>query len=361
MRRAGLGVWIAVLAAGPLAFAATKPKVPERTLPTPDVKLEITPGASGKPWQITVTNAGTTPLRLVADTRLVRLTIAPQASATPPPPKGKKAPKGPVTVDCVLPGSMRRDERKLVLPPGTKWVETFDPRLHCLDLAKKLVPGATVTAQLGWALPKGKKPAAPFVVEPAPSAGASAEVAAAKEIVGAPLTLDVPTSASAASTLPMTPPSASASVFARPGPARSFGDGGDAETTIIVVNPTKQTKRIYARPQLVDARVTSPRGVQTSCSGMNMFPAPIIDFMTTLAANGTWQATVALKSICPAGTFDVPGLYFVTPVLHAPPINSFAPKGESVSGDFATIEPQLVRIETGPAPFHASPAKTSAP
>jgi hypothetical protein len=74
--------------------------------------------------------------------------------------------------------------------------------------------------------------------------------------------------------------------------------------------------------------------------------------VTKLAKGATWSATVELSSICPAGTFDYPGLYEVLPLLHAPPIPGVP---TAKWGDILAEAPQLLRIEEGKKPYHDVP------
>jgi hypothetical protein len=237
---------------------------------------------------------------------------------------------------------MRSDGRVLELAPGASYVEPFDPRLFCLDRTKELVAGVKLTARLGWAAPKKGKLGKPFVVEPTKEG----EVAAAKEIAGAELLLDADVLAPPAQGKPLK------DLTAKAGGARSVFVGSGVDTTIVVKNEGTETRTLYPRPQLVDARVRNPRGVITTCGGPPITPAPVVDFVTKLPKHGTWSATVGLDNFCPQGTFDVPGLYLVMPVVHLPPI----PEIESaVVGDLQAATPQLLRVETGKKPFHDAP------
>ncbi|MGZ3424225.1 MAG: hypothetical protein ACXVEF_42150 [Polyangiales bacterium] len=334
-------VFFSIFAVAAIADAAPK-KPPEPALPAPEVKLEVDVGATGKMWSMRVTNNGSTPLKLVADARLLRFEVEPLPDTTPPPKKGAKKKQGPKTFTCELPGSMRSDGRTLELAPGASYLEIFDPRLFCLDRTKELVAGVKIKPALGWRAPKKGKLGKPFVVEPTKEG----EVAAAKEIAGAELLLDTDVLPSPAQGKPMK------DLTAKAGGARSVFAGSGVDTTIVVKNEGTVARTLYARPQLVDARVRNPRGVITTCGGPPITPAPVIDFVTKLPKNGTWSATVTLDNFCPQGTFDVPGLYLVMPVVHLPPIPDQA---DAVVGDLSAAAPQLLRVETGKKPFHDVP------
>lgn len=331
-------VFALLLLAPSVAAAPAAPKKEVApALPAPDLKLTVEPRPA-KPWKVTVSNTGSVPLRIVADVRLLRLSIEAPPSTTPL----KKGEKAPAATECALPGSMRSDERTLILAPGAKWSDEVDVRLFCLDRVDRLVDGAIVTPRYGWAAPKTGKLAAPFVVVPE-----STEVASAKELAAGAIVLD-------ASQFTTPANGSQGPITAIPGGARSNGSGKDAEATIVLRNISKETKTLYPRPQLVDARVVNPQGQLVSCAGAAITPAPIAEFVTKLGPNATWQATVPLASLCPSGTFDRPGLYFVTPVIHLPPMPD-TPK--AVTGEIAAERVQLLRIETAPKPFYDAPPK----
>jgi len=352
MRTSLVSASIAMLAIAPAVFGAKKEPPAPPPLPAPDVQLRVEPRV-GKPWKIEVVNNGTTPLRITADIRLVRITIDPPASVTPPPTKKVPKPKAPPSVECVLPSVMRNADRTLLIPAGGKWSDELDPRLHCLDRVDKLIEGATVTMRLGWTSPKKGPIGPPFAVIPSASVP---ELASAKEIAAAATVLD-------SALFPAPSASASGSIVASGGAGRSFSFGKDVETTITIKNVDTSAHSIYPRPQMVDARVVNPKGQTTLCSGPPFQPAPIIDFVTRIAPKGTWAATVPLKGLCPNGTFDQPGLYLVTPILHLPSLKALGPSyaKDEVSGEITSQKPQLVRLETGDKPFYDAPPKLAKP
>lgn len=323
-----------------VARAAPAPK-PE-PLPTPEVSLALDPTGPTS-WVLAVKNNGTAPLRLTADARLLRLFVTPPSPSA----SGKAKPAAPKTVECVLPSSMREEGRTVVLPPGARYVEAFDPRLFCLDVL--VAAGASVSARLGFPPGKAKVLEAPFVVVPVQSGLASVkELAAPSFVVAEP---SASASASATPVKPWKPLSASA------GGARSVADAGAADVTIHVKNTSGAAITIYARPQLVDVRVLGPRGFPVSCNGPLVQPAPIADFVSTIGAGQTWSATVPLTGLCPPHTFDVPGLYLLTPVLRAPALSKTVSGGAKnvFAGEVVAEAPQLLRIETGKKPFHDVP------
>lgn len=322
----------------PSAGAPAKPE----PLPAPEVSLAVDPaGATG--WVLTVKNGGSVPVRLAADARLLRLFVTPPVASA----SGKAKVPTPKAVECVLPSSMREEGRTLVLGPGARYTEAFDPRLFCLDT--KVAPGSSVAARLGFpAKPGAKVLDAPFVLTPlTPGLASVKELAAPTWVVP-----DPSASGNASAT-----PKPYQPLSARAGAARSVADVTTADVTIHVKNTSGASVTVYARPQLVDARVITPRGYPVTCTGPLAQPAPIADFVTTLGAGQEWSATVPLAGLCPAHTFDVPGLYLVVPVLRAPAISKSVAGGAKnvFAGEVAAATPQLVRIETGKKPFHDQP------
>lgn len=356
-------------------WAAKEPPKPAAV--PPEVSLALTAGSAG--WALEVANLGAVPMRLEADARLLRLEISalpPAASASASVsalPKWKAAPKPPAPTVCELPASMRLEGRALVLQPGQRYAETFDPRLLCLDAVAKLDAGARVTATLGWPAGKGALVApfvvAPFVSAPVPSSSASGSagprIASAKEIAAPPIVIAPRVVASSAPASPASsasgakPAAPKPVMLAKGGSARSIYEGKDAAVTILVTNESPNTQTLYARPQVIGVVVRGPRGERTRCEP-GLVPAPIVDFVVRLAPGGTWTSETRIDGICPQGTFDRPGLYELWPVLHAPRLPWQA---SAFFGDVRSTAPQLLRVETGKLPFHdAAPrAVTSAP
>jgi hypothetical protein len=330
----------------PCAAAIAAPKAPE--LPAPSVRLAVEVVA-GTQLRMTVENQGSVPFELVADARLLRFEVELPAAA--PDPKGKA--RKPTTFECALPASMRKEERTLVLPPAGRYVETFDLRLHCLDRIAQLVAGAKLTPRLGWPAPKVGKPRPPFVAR-ATDPGAP-DLASAKEIGGGPFVLAAPL-IGAPPANGMWTPSKDDAIEATPGASISSASSDGAQVSIVLRNVSDGPRAIYARPQLIEARVVDPDGRTVDCTGRLLTPNPVADFVTRLPANGRWLGGNALAPLCPPGTFDQPGLYLVTPIAQLPPLPNVP---NAASGSVESRSPMLLRIETGKKPFHAAEPKIS--
>jgi hypothetical protein len=138
---------------------------------------------------------------------------------------------------------------------------------------------------------------------------------------------------------------------ARGGPPKSFAAPEHVAFEIVLTDVSSSSVKIYARPQLVGARVRTPRGNVVDCEH-RLHPAPIADFVSTLSPKERWTTEVVADAICPDHTFDRPGLYEVWPVLHAPPIPR---EPHAVHGDLRAPTPQWIRVETGPLPYQDQP------
>jgi len=334
--------------------AAKKAAVPPA--PEPHIALRLEPRPQNA-WVVSIVNEGDAPLEIVADARLLRLEVEPpsdveetaEPGAAKSKAKFKKLAKKPTekTFTCTLPLAMRSDERTLVLAPGRRYLEAIDPRLFCLDASKKIIEGTKVTAKLGWAPAKQGAQKPPFIVRPPPSSTGS--LAAMKELVAEPVVVTKKNAPRFGNGAPSS--GKTKALVARAGKAQSALRATNAQVTLQVENVSEETVSVYARPQLVAATVRSPRGIVTACDGWAR-PAPIVDFVVRLKPNARWSATVLLASICPKGTFDLPGLYEIVPRLHADPV-PWEPK--AIVGDIVADTPQLLRIEEGEKPFHDLP------
>jgi hypothetical protein len=360
---APLVVSIVPIASLALAKEPTK-STPAPTKPAPNVSLTVEPFA-GRPWVLTVRNDGDAPFYLYADARLLTLIITPPgaapttaASAARPPSTAKKGGKAvaastePVEIRCTLPADMRAPNRVLTLAPGASHREGFDPRMHCLDRLDALTEGATLRAELGWPTGKdGGSAVGPYVVGPLGD-GSAAPYASVKLLAASPRAI-------VAADLPSATPSASASGSARPpqlwvsaGPSQSVADGSAARVELTLHERWGEPATIYARPQLLGAEVIDPRGARTLCQTRALMPAPIPDFLASIAPHGAWSASVQLASICPPGTLDRPGVYRVTPLIDAPYV-PFRPR--AIFGELRAAKPTWLRVEQGSLPYQPLP------
>jgi hypothetical protein len=265
-------------------------------LPPAKVSLTVVPGPTT--WRVTIRNDGETPVRIPADERLLTLTI------TGTDPKKKPA-------RCVLPDDIRPsgDEgSELVVPGQRSWSAMFDPAFHCWNVRNALVSGASVKPTFGWETRGKGKPSPPFAVSPV---GASnGVVAPRKSLEASAFTLTDADAAPFVAPPKDPPPGVSLSMPASMDAAR----GVELSTVVSLRNGTDRRITLLYRPELLQFTVAGPGGT-LDCGATKTIASPIRELFSTVAPKGRLDLTVLLTAICPAGTFDRPGVYRVQPKL----------------------------------------------
>jgi hypothetical protein len=331
----------------------------------------------GKRWLLALLNEGDSPVRVIADQRLLWFELEVPGKRT------KKA-------TCRLPGALfpsRIDHRaEIVLEPGQAIADSFDPRLYCFGVKgqTELVPGALVKPFFGW--PEKKAPARrgkaeqgptpPFVATPAtvisgPNARVpaqdelcdSAESGCIKLLEGQPFGLRSEYKAWSSARL-----EEDDKLRENPGPIELvLTQGSDAEAernatvTLAVKNRTKRPMAIYFRRELVSFEVVGPDGTVT-CDPEPDQRAPERQAFERLARGGSLAVTSRLVELCPSGTLARPGLYLVHARFDA------NQRGDEFNldafvGRVVSLAPAAVRVKTGELPFQRAreirPAKPS--
>jgi hypothetical protein len=263
-----------------------------------------------------------------ADPRLLVLELTPGPAAEPEAANGsndkkaagKKAQKPLPPPRCILPDDTRpsTDEgRELVIPPKRSWSTSFDPLFYCFGARERsaLVAGTTVKARFGWSPPaprNGAKPAVstpPFAVTPV---GASVgKVAPAKVIDADSFAL---TEAVVVDKTTTPDESASSTVTLGVPATMDAARGNELATTVTLTNGSDRPITLLYRPEMLQFVVSGPAGTVT-CGQPKTVASPIRELFTTVAVNGKTSTTVLITTTCPAGTFDEPGVYRVTPKL----------------------------------------------
>lgn len=398
---------------------AHQPK--DAKLAPPEVALRlIAPSAEGA-WLLRIDNEGERPVRLAADIRLLTLEVrAPSASKS----RWRRTRGGwdRRAVTCNGPkifGLTQRfpARRELILEPGQSYVEQFDPRLLCFGKdAAGLVPGARVKATFGW--PDNARrglSSAPFVVDDARSprenrplrhlsaptivlshgppvtwgprvrgrggkegAGPSSkgEPAAGKPSEGT--ANDDPGGGTSATEASRYEPQRPAAV--RPPPPKDelaaaltltadrWADGRrptDIALSVQAHNVGDRPVFVALRSRMLSFRIYGPDGLVKCPRATKGHEVPR-DLFRTLNHDKHIHMDVMLAEVCPANTFDRPGLYWAVPTLHAEADgkeyglsaatgevtvrDAGTPGGSHQAGDDAT----LVRITRGRAPFYGS-------
>ena len=357
------------------ALFATRTPAQPIAAPPPSAEISfsiVAPDATG-PWKLVAENRSPETLRFAADGRLLMLEIEPLAPADVPDAAGtsaakavqhKRVTKPPKPVQCKLPADMRPsgvvDERALLLRPGERYEEVFSPALFCFDAAqaKALIPGARVTAHLGFAVPvqKGAKPVllrAPFVAEPVDSKTSYGPV---KELVSNTFTVPpMPASDDAGATRDQAAPSdAGAPQLDLLVPARV-----DAESER-TVGMTARVKNIGGRPALLHLRrdnfmfrVDGP-SESADCGTPSENRTVARDQFSELKPQGSIAADIWVGEMCSDVVFDRPGLYRVGVALAFPNTTSPGPLS-AWQAPLSAKQPVLVRVREGRLPFYSSP------
>jgi hypothetical protein len=341
------------------------------------LRLSIVEQGSGEPWLLAVVNRGTESLTVQFDLRTLSLEVVPPAPQPEADPKSARvrSAKPPKPTLCALPKEVvptRESESfEIVLEPGEGVVDSFDPRLYCLPAqgATPLVPGATVTARLGftektktvWVKGKSQKKVVeqlpPFVArltklkapEPAPPLAESPEDGegseelaferyAVKQLVAKSFQL--------AKDYEPPPQEGDAQPL-----ALRITRGSDARTereaiiTVSLVNESPKAQTVYFRRELVSFEIAGPTGLIGCDAGPDERAPERLSF-ATLGPGKNLSASSRLIELCPQGALRVPGLYMIHGRFEA------KEGGEEFGlsafrGLVFTDEPALVRVRKG--------------
>jgi len=352
MLRRSLLLCVATLAPAGVVSAEEKAEVPT----PPKLTLSVSERGPGRPWSLSIANAGSEPAVLAADPRLLSLEVLS--------PGKKKA------ETCRLPDGLfpqKADKRTLlVLEPGEGVEQHFDPRLYCFAAGGQwqLVPGAVVTPHFGW--PEKKKPvwragkrveetpkqSAPFAVLPAPAKGQAKhdDEGGVKELRGTPFALKSDYAEWSRTRIEADKKASEESPI-----VLKMVQGSDAQAErsatvqLTLRNRSKHAETVYFRRELVSFEVMRPDGLVT-CDPQPDSRSPDRQAFTRLAPGGSISVVSRLVELCPTGTFGSPGLYLVHARYDATEtgdewnIDAFV-------GRVVSHSPATVRIRTGDQPF----------
>lgn len=388
------------------AKAAAAPKPPEaEPLPDPPVRVWMVASTAQGPWTLRIDNEGDKPLRIPADVRLLRFEIDFEpyvVPAEPVDPKPKrwvkaKAPAKPVV--CKLPAPLRPDAfpdaNALLLRPGESYVESFDPRLFCFgkEAAARLAGGAVVHARFGWEAAKQpawsakKKPdSGPFVVESTvfpPDTTPLRELTAPTMVLpygGVAKPPPPPVDPGAPPSPPAEPAATVIAPKATPKPADSsapeldvalppvvdenasrleltstpFVDASStsrAAVTFTATNVGRRPMLVALHSRMIGVRIDGPDGILRCASTPQTRGIPR-ELYRTLKPGASSAMTLLLSEGCTRDAMRRPGLYRVTATLNANESGSELGIA-AFTGKARTREPSLVRVLSGPEPFHA--------
>jgi hypothetical protein len=310
--------------------------------------LRIAESGPDKPWTVVVSNQGSEPAVLTADTRLLWFEV--------------NVPGSKNATQCRLPADLlpKDVEPRLTvkLLSGESVAQSIDPRLYCFASGdqKQLVPGARVVTHFGWPeLPNktswenGKKVSSP-VPEPPPyvahlanvdvEAAVAARTTALKVVKSARLSKgrERPSDAALGVPLPIgvdkqllgpeltlrdtyaewstkhrspTDAAAESPLELRLVQGSDARTDHDATVQMTLHNRSKRPLLVYFRREFVTFEVVGPAGVQT-CNPAPDARSPDREAFVTLGPGASRSFSSRLAEMCPHDTFDMPGLYLVS-------------------------------------------------
>jgi hypothetical protein len=142
----------------------------------------------------------------------------------------------------------------------------------------------------------------------------------------------------------------------------------DIGVTVVAHNVGQRPLFVALRNRMLSFTVRGPNGV-VKCSQPSTNHKVPRDMFRTMHHGTHENMNVLLAEVCPEGTFDRPGLYLATPVLHAEA--SGKEYGLSAATGVVTTrspgdpgkkydkhdDATLVRVRKGPVPFYGAPAQ----
>ena len=134
-------------------------------------------------------------------------------------------------------------------------------------------------------------------------------------------------------------------------PTLSITQGSDVKTargalvTLEVKNPCDESLRLFFRRDLVSFAVKGPEGT-VHCNSDPDERAPLPNQYSTLRPGRSQTYPTRIIEMCPAGTFERPGVYRVRATYHA--MSSGEEYGyDAFVGEARTDEPVLLRVRIG--------------
>jgi len=250
------------------------------------VEVSLTPESGGNEFRYVfeVRPAAWSPVEVVADRRLLSFVVHPEGSRRSFRCRHPDAPR------AVSEPRIRRLGAGADLPLWREWI---DLRMYCWGrAAAALESGARVEVQYGFRS-RGRarwvaRPIAPSEARPLHRVVAAGLVVAPRP---SPAATDAPIEVALRST------------------DSSSGDGVSFGVTLAA---TAGRRRVYMRDDLLSFVVDGPLG-SVLCETERQPIVPIIDFFQVLRGRSRAGTSISASAWCPAGTFDLAGIYEVTP------------------------------------------------
>lgn len=359
--------WATGALAAPLALVAallSQPAKADDPKSDEQVVLKVTPSAGG-PWTMELMNTGKFPARVYADARLLSFGVVGVPKSEAGKPVKVKLYDTAKLQTCKMPDDMKPAQgdptRLLILKPGEKYVEQFDPLAYCIGtgVLKEFNPGAIVYPHYGWTPPKpvGKKPAdpkPPFAVE---AAQVPEDFAPQKEITGElffvpPLPVIEPIDTKGLLVVDPRAPRLEVT-------STEIVDATSARNLSIKVTAKNVGERdalVHIRNDDYSFEVYTPTHKIVQCDEGISKRGAVREFFHPLKAGKSQSDSMLLAERCPAKTFDRPGLYEVKASL------TLSETGEeyklaALTGKTSATNITRVRIHTGNLPFQHKPPK----
>jgi hypothetical protein len=332
-------------------------------------------------------NNGPAPVRILADARLLWFEVitAPEPSSAAR--KGARAqafPRGKIPV-CRPPAELRPEgefeRRAILLRPGERYSEPFDPMLLCgaSKLMAGLKPGAVIYPHYGYPDPPRKPwqkqpdlaalPPAPHVLD---SVSEPRAIRPARGLEGGVLVLSRPPEAPAPAPAPApsAPPAPTEGAPEPPpvvderGPrlqvsATPLVDAHDRSgitVTVTLKNEGHRPALLHFRTDNLNFLVQTPEGTTVRCNQGDRGRSPVRDFFETLRPGGRRSTTIRLQEFCPFEAFDRPGVYRIQTRLDLHQSGDAYRLPALVSRENAEGVTRL-RLRTGPRPYHWAPPR----
>lgn len=265
----------------------------------------VTLDSTAHPYErvLAITNGGDRPVDAYADVRVLRLELVVPETQPASTDVGRPSPRRVRPVRCASPGAPRSpssDDRWVRLLPGETHREMVDLRFYCTGRARDVLErGATVLARYGF--PRLSRAA---------SRGGRGGLTRAEDgsHVGPPV-IDLPASSQAPAPAPRAPGEV---VVEMPDLAR-VGFAAAVRPRVRVLGPRR---RILLRPDLWSFAVRGPLGA-VECAIARDIVSPRRERYRMTGRRGQSEARLTLREYCPPRTFEVPGIYEVTPRLDA--------------------------------------------
>ena len=317
------------------AVAAASAAQATMSAPAPRVELALVAPTTHGNWIVRVTNDSPSPVRIVADLRLLSLDVTPRSSRA---------------IHCELPADMRPEDdqdRRLLVPPGRSYAESFDPRLFCFGDARldAIAPGAIVEAHLGW----GKSATARSHLEVAPAPGVASAFAGLGRLDAPPIAVpDEPTaapSARAAGGAALAEPTDPDAPRLRLEGGRAVDAEGpdDAEIPVTIENRGVRPVTVRFRPETLAFDVEGPGGSE-HCPWPVPSSATTVEALTTLAPRESATIGVLLASYCHGKGLARPGLLLVRPSLETTDAAGRDVDTHAFAGHVRAATPTLLRL-----------------